>query len=322
MSKPIAVLISDIHYNLKNLQLSDASMRAAIQYAELHKLTLIVAGDLHDTKSLMRGEVVNRMIETFSNTNVTIKVLVGNHDRLNESAPEHALKFLSPFVTLVDRPLAYPGICLFPYYHDPKELERDLNEYAKNGNILIMHQGVKDADKGEYVFDHSAIDVSLLSSFRCFSGHYHRHQTIGTLTYIGSPFTMSFAEANDGQKGFLVIYDDGSFKQVPLNLRKHITFDVTPENIDLVDMTAYNVGDFRVRLVGTALQVEQMQKMFKTVDHRVSLKIEKNIIETLTITTSQKKLTPTKLFEDLIDKSQNDSKQKKYLKTVLGELLK
>ena len=155
MSKATAVLISDVHYSLKNLELADSAMKEAIVYANKNKLLLIVAGDLHDTKANIRAEVMNRMIETFRSTSVRIWVMIGNHDRINEKSPEHALEFLSPFVTLVNKPYTFTkNWHLIPYHSHEEELHLD---YAK-GSVLIMHQGVHGADKGDYVKDDSAID--------------------------------------------------------------------------------------------------------------------------------------------------------------------
>ena len=48
---PIAVLISDIHYNINTLPVADAALRQAIAKANELDVVLIVTGDLHDTKA-------------------------------------------------------------------------------------------------------------------------------------------------------------------------------------------------------------------------------------------------------------------------------
>lgn len=65
-TKPEAVLISDIHYNIQTLPLADAAVNMAITKANQLGVPLIVCGDLHDTKANLRGECVNAMLETFS----------------------------------------------------------------------------------------------------------------------------------------------------------------------------------------------------------------------------------------------------------------
>jgi hypothetical protein len=48
----------------------------------------------------------------------------------------------------------------------------------------------------------------------------------------GNPYTISFGEANDSEKGFLVVNDNGSFINIPTNLRKHIVKDITLDYIE------------------------------------------------------------------------------------------
>ena len=65
-TNPVAILISDVHYNINTLKLADAAMQMAIDEANKLSVPLIVAGDLHDTKANLRGECVNAMLSTFS----------------------------------------------------------------------------------------------------------------------------------------------------------------------------------------------------------------------------------------------------------------
>ena len=99
--KPVAVLISDVHYNLNNLKLADAAMRQATDKAQILGVPFIVAGDLHDTKANLRGECVNAILETFSHLKLKALVLVGNHDKINEKSEDNALGFLEGHVNFI-----------------------------------------------------------------------------------------------------------------------------------------------------------------------------------------------------------------------------
>lgn len=227
-SPPKAVLISDVHYSTKNLELSDKSFRAAIDKAAELKVPLIDCGDLTNDKAILRAEVVNALIDTFNYAacrGVEIYCLVGNHSLINEKGEDHALHFLEPYAKIIDQPLAYdelPNIVFIPYQNDPTNYLNIIKQKANKGDILIMHQGVNGGNMGDYIQDKSAIDASILVSHKCFSGHYHKHHDVGTLTYVGNPFTMSFGEAEDGNKGLLVLNEDGTYERHILNLRRHI----------------------------------------------------------------------------------------------------
>jgi len=264
--RPIAVLISDVHYSLPTLELADKAMRKAIDEASYLGVPLIVAGDLHDTKANLRGECVNTMLETFAYAKrecVDAIILVGNHDLLNEKGKQNSLNFLRHSAIIVSAPLTHNLPCaLIPYQSDPEEFERYLAEVPK-GSLVIMHQGVHGAEMGDYVHDKSAISADLLANYRVISGHYHKAQTIecypGVIDYIGTPYTVTFAEANDGPKGFQILYSDYSMKQVPTNLRKHVIIEMDFESKHVKHDA--KPGDLVwVKIKGPALELEKLTK--------------------------------------------------------------
>ena len=225
MSKPILVVISDIHFSVNTLEKASYALSEALKTARSLTLPLIIAGDLTDTKAIIRAEVANKLIEIFTEyKDVETTVIIGNHDLINEKGKEHSLKFLKPYVKLVEYTphlSQSTGVYLMPYFSDNKDLE-EWFLHAPSGQKFIMHQGFQGAFMGDYVQDKTSISPELVKNFKVISGHYHKHQTVGTVTYIGSPYTMSFGEANDGPKGFLILNEDFTFERVILNLPKHV----------------------------------------------------------------------------------------------------
>jgi len=249
MSKPLAVLISDVHYNIHTIPLADAALRQAISKANKLQVPLIVAGDLHDTKANLRGECINAMLFTFSHLKGQAYILIGNHDRINEKSPDHSLNFLrGDHVSIIDIATPMEGLSLIPYHNDPDELRRYLEAVPKD-MITIMHQGITGSNMGEYVVDHSAIRPEDVAGRRVISGHYHSRQTIslpngGSWDYIGNPYSLSFGEAKDPEKGYQVLYNDGSLEFVPTNLRKHIIYDMSAsEYMDYAFRIVHCLGD-------------------------------------------------------------------------------
>lgn len=227
--KPKAVIISDIHFNLQNLELATKALMSAFRSARALLVPLIIAGDLNDTKALMRGEVVNRLLEIFTHffPDVTSYTLVGNHDLINERGKEHTLNFLSPFTILVDEPWSTSEFNFIPYQSNAENFYSALMKMPKD-KLVIAHQGVRESYMGDYIQDKSAISLTAeVLEYTIISGHYHRHQVLadGKWTYIGNPYTMSFGEAKDGDKGYLIVYDDLTLKRDILNLRRHITLE-------------------------------------------------------------------------------------------------
>jgi len=274
--KPIAVLISDVHYNLQTLELADKAMRMALEKADQLRVPLIVAGDLHDTKAAMRAECVNAMLRTFSAVVYWRPIiLVGNHDKINEKSTEHSLKFLENDHTDVrGDPFEWAdGIHLVPYQHDLVFLKTYLRDICP-GSVVIMHQGLQGSDSGDYFQDPTALSHEDVAHLRVISGHYHRRQDIdtgkgNTFSYIGNPYTLGFGEANHPEKGFQILHSDGSLEFVPTNLRKHRIITVGYNNEDgprgifwTVPIASQPEDLVWVKVTGTREQLKKVNKEF------------------------------------------------------------
>ena len=256
---PKFILISDIHFSLQTLELASTALTEAFETARKLNIPLIIAGDLNDSKAIIRGEVANRLIRIFQEYRmVRSYTIIGNHDLLNEKGFENSLHFLKPYTLLVET-MAYLedlDIYLLPYQNNKEELEKALSILPLYTTV-IMHQGFNGAWMGDYIQDRTSISVDLVKRFSVFSGHYHRHQTIGTVTYIGSPYTITFGEANDGPKGFLVVNHDGSFEQVELHLRRHYIIEATTTDTFPHGDTGENLFWYKIK--GTREELKKLQ---------------------------------------------------------------
>lgn len=335
MSRPAAVLISDVHYNLNTLEIADKAMRLAIDKANELQLPLIVAGDLHDTKANMRAECVDAMLETFSlsKRRETI-ILRGNHDAYNEKSKEHALSFLDRFATIIDKPTPYTVdnltgeyLCcyLIPYQHDINILKSYLTTIPK-GSIFIMHQGLINSNSGHYIQGKSALSKQDVAGMRIISGHYHTRQTIdlpngGKWDYIGNPFTLGFGEANDPPKGFQILMDDGSLKFIPTNLREHVILDYTASQLK---GEAIFLGEDQdliwVKIRGTKEELMSITKTQVAIDLDIAQSFKLDLISNdVKSTDTRLNLTQGPLLDSLIDSLFNTSDDRK---TRLKELWK
>jgi len=267
VSKPIAVLISDIHYTLNTLELADTALRTALEKAKELNVPLINAGDTLDSKSIIRAECANRLISTLKSTKVKTFTLVGNHDRLNEKSSEHSLNFLNELTEIVEDVSCTDKVWMVAYQSDTKRLQEIL-DMIPEGRIVIMHQGVQSAYMGHYAQDKTSLPLETFKRHRIISGHYHRAQDLGTVSYIGNPYTLSFGEAYDPPKGFAVLYEDGSLERIPLNLRKHVVYEHTINSINLLVGNKCELNDLvLVKIKGNRhdlqnLDLKELRKKF------------------------------------------------------------
>lgn len=260
--KPVAVLISDIHYSLQTLELADAALRQAIKKANDLKVPLIVAGDLHDTKANMRAECVNAIIKTFKLCDSPPYIMTGNHDKINEKSSEHALNFLREYGAVIDTPVKLHKVgYLIPYYNDVDELRAYLKTLPK-GSSLVMHQGIQGSNSGEYYQDKSALKPEDVAGFRVISGHYHARQNLelpdgGLWSYIGNPYTLNFGEVNDREKGYQILYDNNTLEFVPTNLRKHVVVELDADSGRLLNNKHRKMDLVKVNVFGSRENVSK-----------------------------------------------------------------
>lgn len=328
MRKPVAVIISDVHYNLATLPLADAAMRMAVDKANSLEVPLIVSGDLHDTKANMRGECVNAMIKTFRRSR-DAHILVGNHDRINEKAEQHSLNFLVPYANVIDKEdckiLPHVGSLLLPYHSDKEKLKRRLS--CVSGDVLvIMHQGLKTANSGEYIQDKSALDPEDVAGLRVISGHYHERQTIplpegGVWDFVGNPYTLSWAEAGYPDKGFQVLYSDGGLDFVPTNLRRHAVFEFHAQELKTIDLSGCVEPDDLVwlKIIGT----REVLSMFNRthVKGHDNVKITKHPTDTeVRVQTSNKSITQKEQLDATIDSLDTSAECKARVKELWKSL--
>lgn len=275
-SRPIAVMISDVHYTVKTLELADICFRMAIDKAAELKVPLIDCGDLTDNKSILPAQVVKKLLDTCwyaKDKGVKVISIVGNHSLWNErSTEDNALDFLKATGewTVVKFPTSYAGFNFVPYQPTRELFLEALKQFPK-GSLIIAHQGLTKAWPGEYCHDRSAVFPDDVKDYCVISGHYHRMQNIatggitkgaGVWSYVGNPYTQNFAEAEDGPKGFQVLYDDGLLELVSTNLRKHVVIGglVGPDWITY-DAVTISPGDLVwLKLRGTALHLNGFSK--------------------------------------------------------------
>lgn len=326
MSKQIAVCISDIHFNLQNLELASSALESALEHAKLLNIPLIIAGDLQDTKAIIRAEIANRLISIFSSyPTVQTYLLVGNHDLVNEKGSIHALNYLRPYLNIIDFkvwiPDLFPNVLFIPYHSDNEDLTKFLKEITP-GTIVIMHQGFIGAAMGDYIQDKTSVDPEDVKHLTVISGHYHRHQTIGTVTYIGSPYTISFGEANDGDKGFIVLNDDGTFTRVILGLRAHCIFNLSLDNLS-TSILPSDQDLVWVKLSGSYSELQKVNKkdLGENLLGHSNFRLELIPTDSKEIEQPKELMTDTQILDTIIDAESESDKQKQYLKELYNEII-
>lgn len=191
-------VIGDPHATNKNL---DKIGQLFDTIEELGNNCLIL-GDLFDTKEVIRGKAFNYVRDRLKNSKLHFTILVGNHDWFNLECLDHSLQALKdlPNVLIVDKPTRL-GVFVgaVPYIHDKEKFKEAVAGFT-NTDVVFIHQGFSAFDYGN---GHIAEKESELEDIAhigtVISGHFHKYQQKGNLTYLGTPFSHSFGESNQGK---------------------------------------------------------------------------------------------------------------------------
>jgi len=327
MSKPLFVAISDIHFNVNNLELASTALQAALDKSEELDIPLVIAGDLHDTKAIIRAEVANRLLNILNKAKMEkVYILVGNHDLINEKGEEHGLNYLSSHAWVISSPVSLTiedrEVMFIPYQNTVQKFKTALAK-APKGSLIVCHQGVQGAHLGDYAQDKTSIEAGALNDYTLVSGHYHRHQTVGTLTYIGSPFTHTFGESSDGDKGYLIVADDGTFTRVILNLRRHRKYGCRVDGLEALESVT-PTDLLWLQVTGTN---EELRKIDKTeigmhllghANYKLDLIPDEMVIKDATSCEPQ---TAQERLDSLIERSNDHTSQAAVMKKFWRDLL-
>lgn len=227
-------------------------------------------GDMLDTKEVIRGKCFNLLLNYFLNSKLNHIVLVGNHDYFNLDCEGHALDTLKllPNVQIVDKPTLINHMLFIPYMHDLNKLRAVLDEYRSPERVLVGHLEVSEFDFGNGYVCTSGITLKDLAGYkRVISGHFHKYQESGNLTFLGTPFSHSFGETD--QAKYLGIYDTEKDKLIleetpfPKHITKEFNCDLLDENCNhalFAPEPGYEQNFYRIVLTGSQANIDRFPR--------------------------------------------------------------
>ena len=251
------LLISDLHFTDKaadayRFEIFDWVRR---HYKRTRDKNLLILGDLTDSKDHHSAALVNRIVNgllMLTDLGMEVFVLKGNHDYIDPLTPY--FKFIDNFeyVTYITSPKAMlieGNVCLFlPHSRNPIEdwkKSKLVREYTTSAEYVFMHESVL----GSVTSSGYEMEVGLPPSYfkkftgEVISGDIHCPQTIGPVTYVGTPYSIRY---NDHYRGrALQILPDALVKELYPDIRGRWTVDVDSVRgfMDAIIELPTNVGD-------------------------------------------------------------------------------
>lgn len=161
--------------------------------------SVAILGDITDAKDNHSASLVNRVVSSIKSIQCPdITILAGNHDWLRKG--EEFFRFLNHLegVRFITKPTEIEVdqfkelILALPYSKTPgaEWSGWDMSHY----DYVFLHQTIRGAiaSNGQRMDGEGVPEMN--PRIRCYSGDIHVPQTIGNLTYIGSPYHVHFGD--------------------------------------------------------------------------------------------------------------------------------
>lgn len=211
-----AAVCTDIHFGLKsNSQLHNQDCLAFVRWfiatAKREGCeTAMFLGDWHNSRASINIVTLNHSLEALELLNQAfdrVFFIPGNHDlyyRDRRDIQSVAWARHLPNVQICNDWFTEGDVTIAPWLvgDDPKRIPKLKSKYVFGHFELphfFMNAMVEMPDHGEvHAEDFRGVE-------RVFSGHFHKRQTRGNITYIGNCFPHNYADVGDEDRGMMIL---------------------------------------------------------------------------------------------------------------------
>lgn len=218
-----------------------------IPYVQKHKCDIIQLGDLFDQRKFINFVGLRETYSGFFDKipdNVKMTTLLGNHDisyreSLRVNAPSLLLSDYC-YLTIVDVPMTRDGIDYVPWIC--AENRDEIFEFIgrSKSKICCGHFEISGFSMQRGIPAHDGMDTSIFDKYDLvLSGHYHTRSTNRNITYVGTPYELTWSDHKD-PKGFHVLDTETlemEFIENPYTLFESIQYD--DRIVETVDFTRF-----------------------------------------------------------------------------------
>lgn len=251
MRKPYALTLTDTHATPNNLKLQESIWKQAVRYCLDNKIpTIYHMGDWVTARKAQSLEVLKHLDwvkKLLYENGIVLIGISGNHDKSNQ---ESIFAYPNIYGNDIDFRIVEERydeqlsdsvhIHLLPYFPETGSYNDKLEDAKKRvvkgkKNILLTHAGVNGGLAHENATVNKEIPADAFVGFdMVLIGHYHNRNKIDfdlvDIWYTGSAFASNYGE--DNEKGFTIIYDDGSIEFVNSEFPKFETIEVEVDKVD------------------------------------------------------------------------------------------
>ena len=219
------MIIGDAHFGVKSFSEPHLDymklffLRTVPEIAKQKDVKEIrLLGDLFDNRNSITIKMLNEVHTIFKTLGTTlpdikIKILLGNHDIFYHNRLDvNSNIILSdlPNVEIIDKPteetINGKTILTMPWIIKGGEMEKEFETLCKNKyDLCLGHFDINGFEMVKNVVEEKGLDRNLFKNFkRVLSGHFHIRGRIGKISFVGSPFELTWNDKYD-EKGVHIL---------------------------------------------------------------------------------------------------------------------
>ena len=176
--------------------------------------TVVCLGDTFDNRKATNNYIIEQSKKIFFDelhkNNITSYFIVGNHDAAFKNSLEvNTIDLLTreyDNVISIDKPSTVSvkgvNICMIPWICADNYDDSMAMINTSPSDICFGHYEIEGFQMHRGVESHGGLSQSMFDRYdKVFSGHYHHRSTKKNITYLGTPYEMTWADYDD-PKGF------------------------------------------------------------------------------------------------------------------------
>ena len=227
------VLLTDTHLGVR----ADAEHLAKMQMRfyreqlvpfmlERKICTILHAGDFFDKRQFITLKTMyacREFIELLASNDISMNLICGNHDVLyrdtnDVNSPEIMLDHTN--LSVFTQPKEFDNILMVPWINSKNAVEfLDIMRESK-AKICIGHFEIAGFEMHKGSVCEHGMDAALFNRFDVvLSGHFHTRSTKGNITYLGSPFEMTWSDFDDQKYFYVLDSETGELEAIPVKER-------------------------------------------------------------------------------------------------------
>lgn len=336
------LLLGDLHFGHRNGDKPTAEYQVKVfddfifPLIKKHKIKKVIqTGDFFDARKAIRHDTMELVREKIipKTEGQEWHVFVGNHDmHLRESiTPNSVQELLSqyPNFRIYNNPTTvdFDGIKidLIPWIcrDNRKEIMDFINKTSSN--ICVGHFELAGFEYYRGI-ESQGDDSAFLSNYaQVWSGHFHTISKKGHIQYIGTPYQLTYGDADDDRGVWLYDTDTGEFDFVSNNMPKFSRVYFDADTFDAKNLDRFKGMNIKI----TVKNRGDAKKFEKIVESIAAIAAEVSVIDRIDVSqaTTSGKLTATavksieKIVDEYIDSLDETEADKKKIKRIMAGLM-